>query len=72
MKYYLMEQKETNKPIHPALVDERQKKPHCCPICNGRGRVPAKFYYDEQPWSTSDSAYYQICRSCVGTGIVWS
>jgi len=46
-------------------------KPFVCPICRGRGIVPASFY------STSDYNLYfyaaeVTCRTCGGTGIVWS
>lgn len=41
--------------------------PHCCPVCKGRGSVPAGFY---TPWGHSTAE--DTCRSCGGQGIVWS
>lgn len=37
-----------------------------CPVCDGKGKVPAEFYPD-----TKDSTLAWVdCRSCNGTGIV--
>ena len=48
------------------------KTPHCCPVCNGNGLVPNGFYNQTSgQWSTS-SITPETCRSCDGTGIVWS
>jgi hypothetical protein len=44
----------------------------CCPVCEGRGHVPAGFYHSVawQSWSAS-SLTPEKCRSCDGTGVVW-
>jgi hypothetical protein len=41
--------------------------PHRCPVCEGRGFVPAGFYSGSQ----STSANPELCRSCATTGIIW-
>lgn len=40
-----------------------------CPVCEGKGIVPAGFYNISRYDSTSMSD--EQCRSCNGTGIVW-
>ncbi len=40
-------------------------QPYVCPVCNGRGTVPASFYGDYT------HIYAVKCRSCDGIGIVW-
>ncbi len=46
--------------------------PHRCPVCNGNGLVSNGFYMQTSGhWSTS-SITHETCRSCNGTGIVWS
>ncbi len=44
--------------------------PHVCPVCDGRGVVPQGFYI--VGWSASLMGDTEQCRSCEGTGIVWS
>lgn len=44
-------------------------KPHLCPVCQGRGTVPANFYNPEL--NTNTSAAYEKCRSCIGAGYIW-
>jgi DnaJ-class molecular chaperone len=44
--------------------------PHICPVCNGRGIMPESFYYHIQYEGTSSPEV--SCRSCNGTGILWS
>ena len=43
-----------------------------CPVCDGRGAVPAGFYsaVGVPYWSTS-SAVPDTCKACGGSGIVW-
>lgn len=36
-------------------------KPYKCPICDGRGEVPAGFYSDRDETK---------CRSCCGNGVI--
>lgn len=44
-----------------------------CPVCEGKGHVPAGFYESVGTyiWS-STSTNAEMCRSCEGKGIVWS
>jgi len=48
-------------------------KPYKCPICDGRGIVPAGFYQVtfHGYGFTSTSSSHEICRSCGGSGIIW-
>lgn len=45
-----------------------------CPVCNGRGFVPAGFYSwyrnDQCTWSVANT-FPEVCRSCNGTGVVF-
>jgi DnaJ-class molecular chaperone len=43
--------------------------PHKCPVCEGRGKVPYNFY-DLRGTTTACSE--EVCKSCWGTGILWS
>ena len=43
-------------------------QPHRCPVCDGRGSVPAGFY---SPANTTGSANPEPCRSCGGQGVLW-
>lgn len=38
--------------------------PSRCPVCEGRGAVPAGFY------STPGEAARETCRSCGGSGVI--
>ena len=54
--------------------------PHTCPVCKGRGTVPEGFYKEQHPMGfvLEPSMTYTTlpkrdnCKSCQGTGIVWS
>lgn len=50
-----------------------ESKPHCCPVCDGTGKVPANFYLrcGTNTWVSTNMAP-ETCQSCKGTGIVWS
>lgn len=48
----------------------QKKKPHVCPVCDGKGFVPSGFYEPVEMWASS-SASNQQCRTCNGTGLVW-
>lgn len=37
--------------------------PHKCPVCNGRGLVPASCYYT--------TASEETCNACNGAGVLW-
>lgn len=47
-------------------------KPHCCPVCNGSGKVEKPPYVpgDRNEWISSGTELYP-CNSCKGTGIIW-
>lgn len=47
--------------------------PHTCPVCHGKGTVPAGFYdtqigFYETPM---DAKPEEKCRTCKGKGMVW-
>lgn len=45
-----------------------------CPVCKGRGQVPADFYRrlgDEVPGAIVPQSFPDICRGCGGTGVVF-
>lgn len=46
--------------------------PFKCPICNGNGLVPNGFYSQVTGCWNSTSTAPETCKSCNGTGIVWS
>jgi DnaJ-class molecular chaperone len=47
--------------------------PFICPVCGGRGIVREGFYLVMSPASgPTTSVASEPCRSCQGTGIVWS
>ena len=47
-------------------------KPHICPVCKGNGLVPNGFYAQTGGVWSSTSTEPEKCRTCDGTGIVWS
>lgn len=60
--------------IHPrpiSILSSRQ--PYRCPVCFGVGRVAAGFYsrVGTNTWTTN-TIEPEECRSCGGTGLVWS
>ena len=48
---------------------EPERKPYCCPVCNGRGVLPQGFYNTSERFASSSLADIQ-CRSCNGRGII--
>ena len=42
--------------------------PYLCPVCQGKGTVPANFY-NHNEFDTCASP--EICRTCGGEGIIW-
>jgi len=46
--------------------------PATCPVCRGNGLVPNGFYRQTSGDWSSTSVTPEICRSCGGTGVVWS
>ncbi len=47
-------------------------QPFRCPVCFGKGIVDAGFYSSPAETWPSSSTTPEKCRSCDGTGIVWS
>ena len=45
--------------------------PHRCPICGGRGQVPAGFYGPASQTLLVISTEPEKCKSCDGEGVVW-
>ena len=43
-------------------------RPHLCPVCQGKGTVPAGFYGHGDLTSTLTP---EQCRTCQGFGMVW-
>lgn len=46
--------------------------PYVCPVCSGKGMLPGNFYNVLQDSVTGNISAIELCRSCRGTGIVWS
>ena len=44
-------------------------QPHLCPVCGGRGTMPAGFYSDAGLTSSTAS---ETCKTCKGEGVLWS
>lgn len=45
-------------------------RPFKCPICNGKGIVPAGFYTSiTYNWISANTS--EKCRTCNGQGIIW-
>jgi len=57
--------------IDDFVAGERGDKPHICPVCGGRGTVPASFY-GHDGYSHYQMVAEELCRTCGGQGVVWS
>lgn len=42
--------------------------PHLCPVCLGRGFLPAGFY---NLMGVASSLNDEPCRTCLGKGVIW-
>ena len=51
--------------------EPNEKKPHKCPVCNGKGLLPCGFYNLSSKGILSDELIEQ-CKTCKGEGIIWS
>lgn len=49
-----------------------ERKPYKCPVCSGKGLVPNGFYSCTGNTIISASTAPEQCKSCKGTGVVWS
>mgnify|MGYP000558021607 FL=1 len=49
-----------------------ERKPYRCPVCSGKGLVPNGFYSCTGNTIISTSTAPEQCKSCKGTGVVWS
>jgi hypothetical protein len=50
----------------PTVFYPHHQRPHRCPVCEGRGAVPAGFYTGASP-----STNPETCKSCLGAGVLW-
>lgn len=48
-----------------------QRTPFKCPVCEGRGVVPAGFYIPNETFALTSTSP-ETCQSCNGQGIVWN
>ena len=55
---------------YPYYNTETKKQPYKCPVCGGKGRVPAGFYSCYHDTCITDASDVQ-CRTCKGEGIIW-
>ncbi len=51
----------------PVVAPVHARPPALCPVCRGRGSVPANFYDD---LGVAASTNRQQCRSCKGRGVL--
>lgn len=49
----------------------KERKPHACPVCFGKGVVPNGFYNTTTGNYSITSTASEKCQSCWGAGIVW-
>lgn len=56
---------------HPVRLTFK-RKPYKCPVCSGKGLVPNGFYSCTGNTIISTSTTPEQCKSCKGTGVVWS
>ena len=47
-----------------------QMKPYLCPVCNGKGIVPAGFYNWPGNCGGVTSTCAETCKACSGKGII--
>lgn len=53
------------------INDNTQSVVAKCPVCNGTGKVPFGFY--DAPYVNYTSfSWGEVCRSCLGKGIIWN
>lgn len=65
-------EREDRPDVLPENTGNLAKKPYCCPVCAGRGQVPAHFYWFSTSGGSTTSCFLPVsCRSCGSSGIVW-
>lgn len=52
------------------IPDPPGKVPFGCPVCGGTGEKHKGFYKTPSGAAWTDN-FYEPCRSCLGTGLVW-
>ena len=57
-------------PISERYYGGTQVIPHKCPICQGRGTMPADFYEMSDP--TAINTCPVPCKSCQGKGVIFA
>lgn len=53
------------------MSDKTEEKPFVCPVCEGTGRVKKGFYDPPSDTFKYHFEKQEMCRTCVGKGIVW-
>jgi len=59
-------------PVYGEITFHQGATPHRCPICNGNGLVPNGFYNQTSGYWSTTSLNAEKCRTCNGTGVIWS
>jgi hypothetical protein len=62
---------EFDPPPQKAERKKKEKTPHKCPICEGKGVVPCGFYGTSSSSRLTTEELIDECRTCKGKGIVW-
>ena len=57
-----------NYQYNPEPFEDKELKPYCCPVCNGRQTVSHSFYNN---WGATNSTAPEICKTCNGSGVIW-
>jgi hypothetical protein len=57
---------------NPSLLASTPRVPYRCPVCEGRGIVSAAFYSTALIGMSAANSSDVQCRSCLGSGIIYS
>jgi hypothetical protein len=63
----LLDMGDWQHPMYQAIATP-QTRPYRCPVCEGRGHVPAGFYTGG--WGAGTSP--ETCQSCQSSGVLWA
>jgi hypothetical protein len=55
-----------------SLSTRLERTPFCCPVCGGNGLKDRGFYATTTGQWSSSAIEFIACKTCGGTGIVWS